>query len=74
MLNRCPLFALLSSVSLSILACSTPDCIDCSQTSADLPKTVICQDTYEALPQTPKLTWSEFSNQSIAQGCEPLNR
>lgn len=57
-----------------LLSCSVPECIDCAQHGGDLPKTLICQDTYEALPETPKLSWSEFSNRAIEQGCEPANR
>jgi hypothetical protein len=74
MLKRRFLFALAVSALVWLLSCAPPDCIDCTNHSGDLPKTVICQDTYEALPQTPKLSWSEFSNRAIEQGCEPANR
>ncbi|MFZ9700359.1 MAG: hypothetical protein ACO3AF_04665 [Flavobacteriales bacterium] len=55
-------------------ACTSPECLDCTAHSGTLPKTLICQDTYEALPQVPKLSWSDFSNKAIEQGCEPANR
>jgi hypothetical protein len=73
MLNSRIALLLICSAML-LLACSVPACIDCTQHSGDLPKTLICQDTYEALPETPKLSWSEFSNRAIEQGCEPANR
>ena len=73
MLNRLCILLLIYSAML-FQACTVPACIDCTQHSGDLPKTLICQDTYEALPETPKLSWSEFSNRAIEQGCEPANR
>lgn len=74
MLNSGFLIALAGSVTVLLCSCTSTYCIDCSNHNGDLPKTVICQDTYEALPQIPKLSWAEFSNRAIEQGCEPTTR
>ncbi len=49
-------------------ACGSPECIYCTDIEG-YPNGVICSDSFEAIPEDPKFSWAEFSDEALQDGC-----